>query len=136
MLECVCMSTQVQQVDLWGKEGLKYSVEHARAKLAMLGGGATREEEERQVEAGARDDNLDEIAVNVDLRNLLQNYIIFLILTLHRFAPVMTAAEEVNKMDIVLIGDWIIFCTKYLPISVCSHPNVELQCALPTETVD
>ena len=44
------MSSQVQQVDLWGKEGLKYSVEHARAKLAMLGGGATREEEERQVE--------------------------------------------------------------------------------------
>ena len=51
-------TTQVQQVDLWGKEGLKYSVEHARAKLAMLGGGATREEEERQVEDGARDDNL------------------------------------------------------------------------------
>ena len=24
---------------------------------------------------------------------------------LYRFAPVMTAAEEVNKMDIVLIGD-------------------------------
>ena len=48
------MSTQVQQVDLWGKEGLKYSVEHARAKLAMLGGGATREEEERQVEDGAK----------------------------------------------------------------------------------
>ena len=48
-----CMTTtQVQQVDLWGKEGLKYSVEHARAKLAMLGGGATREEEERQVEDG------------------------------------------------------------------------------------
>ena len=46
----------------------------------------------------------------------------------------MTAAEEVNKMDIVLIGDWIIFCVKYL--SVCSHTNVELQCALPTETVD
>ena len=62
-------TTQVQQVDLWGKEGLKYSVEHARAKLAMLGGGATREEEERQVEAGARDDNLDEIAVNVDLKS-------------------------------------------------------------------
>ena len=37
-----------------------------------------------------------------------------MILILHRFAPVMTAAEEVNKMDIVLIGDWIIFCTKYL----------------------
>ena len=111
MLECVCLSTQVQQVDLWGKEGLKYSVEHARAKLAMLGGGATREEEERQVEDGAQDDNLDEIAVNVDLKNQKQNYIIFLILILHRFAPVMTAAEEVNKMDIVLIGDWIIFCT-------------------------
>ena len=62
-------TTQVQQVDLWGKEGLKYSVEHARAKLAMLGGGATREEEERQVEDGAQDDNLDEIAVNVDLKN-------------------------------------------------------------------
>ena len=56
-------------MDLWGKEGLKYSVEHARAKLAMLGGGATREEEERQVEDGGRDDNLDEIAVNVDLKN-------------------------------------------------------------------
>ena len=28
-------TTQVQQVDLWSKEGLKYSVEHARAKLAM-----------------------------------------------------------------------------------------------------
>ena len=37
-------------MDLWGKESLKYSVEHARAKLAMLGGAATREEEERQVE--------------------------------------------------------------------------------------
>ena len=36
-------------MDLWGKESLKYSVEHARAKLAMLGGAATREEEERQV---------------------------------------------------------------------------------------
>ena len=35
-----------------------------------------------------------------------------MILILHRFAPVMTAAEEVNKMDIVLIGDWIIFCMK------------------------
>ena len=55
MLESVCLLyTQVQQVDLWGKEGLKYSVEHARAKLAMLGGGATREEEERQVEDGAK----------------------------------------------------------------------------------
>ena len=64
MLECVCLSTQVQQVDLWGKEGLKYSVEHARAKLAMLGGGATREEEERQVEDGAQDDNLDKTAIN------------------------------------------------------------------------
>ena len=63
------MSTQVQQVDLWGKEGLKYSVEHARAKLAMLGGGATREEEERQVEDGARDDNLDKTVVNVDLKD-------------------------------------------------------------------
>ena len=63
------MSTQVQQVDLWGKEGLKYSVEHARAKLAMLGGRATREEEERQVEDGAQVDNLDKTAVNVDLKN-------------------------------------------------------------------
>ena len=27
----------------------------------------------------------------------------------YRFAPVMTAAEEVNKMDIVLIGDNILF---------------------------
>ena len=62
-------TTQVQQVDLWGKEGLKYSVEHARAKLAMLGGGATREEEERQVEDGARDDNLDKTTVNVDLKS-------------------------------------------------------------------
>ena len=61
-------TTQVQQVDLWGKEGLKYSVEHARAKLAMLGGGATREEEERQVEDGAQDDNFEETAVNVDLK--------------------------------------------------------------------
>ena len=36
-------------MDLWSKNSLKYSVEHARAKLAMLGGAATREEEERQV---------------------------------------------------------------------------------------
>ena len=35
-----------------------------------------------------------------------------MILIFHRFAPVMTAAEEVNKMDIVLIGDLIIFCVK------------------------
>ena len=111
-------------MDLWGKESLKYSVEHARAKLAMLGGAATREEEERQVEDGAQDDNLEKTAVNVDLKNWKQNYIIFVMMILHRFAPVMTAAEEVNKMDIVLIGDWIIFCMKQL--SVCSHPNVEL----------
>ena len=62
------MSTQVQQVDLWGKEGLKYSVEHARAKLAMLGGGATREEEERQVEDGAQDDNPDTTAMTLKIK--------------------------------------------------------------------
>ena len=39
-------------MDLWSKKGLKYSIEHAQAKLALLGGGATREEEERQVEDG------------------------------------------------------------------------------------
>ena len=39
-------------MDLWSKKGLKYSIEHAQAKLAMLGGAATREEEERQVEDG------------------------------------------------------------------------------------
>jgi len=49
LLEGINREHKVQQVDLWGKEGLKYSVEHARAKLAMLGGGATREEEERQI---------------------------------------------------------------------------------------
>ena len=38
-----------------------------------------------------------------------------------RFAPVMTAAEEVNRMDIVLIGDNIFFLhiinkfSKYMP---------------------
>ena len=39
-------------MDLWSKKGLKYSIEHAQAKLAMLDGAATREEEERQVEDG------------------------------------------------------------------------------------
>ena len=39
-------------MDLWSKKGLKYSIEHAQAKLAMLGGAATREEEERQVDNG------------------------------------------------------------------------------------
>lgn len=67
LLEGIEREHKVQEVDLWSKKGLKYSIEHAQAKLAMLGGAATREEEER-------------------------------------FAPVMTAAEEVNKMDIVLIA--------------------------------
>jgi len=67
LLEGIQREHKVQEVDLWSKKGLKYSIEHAQAKLAMLGGAATREEEER-------------------------------------FAPVMTAAEEVNKMDIVLIA--------------------------------
>ena len=39
-------------MDLWSKKDLKYSIEHVQAKLAMLGGAATREEEERQVEDG------------------------------------------------------------------------------------
>ena len=39
-------------MDLWSKKGLKYSIEHARAKLAMLGGEASPEEEERQVDDG------------------------------------------------------------------------------------
>ena len=43
------LSSQVQEIDLWSKKGLKYSIEHAQAKMAMLGGEATREEEERQV---------------------------------------------------------------------------------------
>jgi len=67
LLEGIKREHKVQEIDLWSKKGLKYSIEHAQAKMAMLGGEATREEEER-------------------------------------FAPVMTAAEEVNKMDIVLIA--------------------------------
>ena len=39
-------------MDLWSKKDLKYSIEHVQAKFAMLGGAATREEEERQVEDG------------------------------------------------------------------------------------
>ena len=46
-------------MDLWSKKGLKYSIEHAQAKLALLGGGATREEEERQVEDGDFFENPD-----------------------------------------------------------------------------
>merc|ERR1719174_3023388 len=47
LLEGIKREHKVQEVDLWSKKGLKYSIEHAQAKLALLGGGATREEEER-----------------------------------------------------------------------------------------
>merc|ERR1719174_2310789 len=34
LLEGIKREHKVREVDLWGKESLKYSVEHARAKLA------------------------------------------------------------------------------------------------------
>jgi len=79
LLEGIKREHKVQEIDLWSKKGLKYSIEHAQAKMAMLGGEATREEEER-------------------------------------FAPVMTAAEEVNKMDIVLIGLFFLILLRIMKI--------------------
>ena len=59
-------------MDLWGKESLKYSVEHARAKLAMLGGAATREEEERQVEDDGSE-NPDNVLLMIIIHNAMLN---------------------------------------------------------------
>lgn len=57
----------VEHLDLWSSPLPQYSVDHARAKLAILGGSPTREE-------------------------------------IDKFAPVQSAAEEVNTMDVVVIA--------------------------------
>jgi len=57
----------IERLDLWASPLPQYSVEHARAKLAILGGSPSQEEMEK-------------------------------------FGPVQSAAEEVNRMDVVVIA--------------------------------
>jgi len=57
----------LERLDLWASPLPQYSVEHARAKLAILGGNPSKEE-------------------------------------IEKFGPVQSAAEEVNRMDVVVIA--------------------------------